>query len=183
MKGKLKQWAILFGGLIVAIGTTTATAQPNPNNSKFYCGDYNGTPATYVSGRRGPVPMIRWEDTSFPPPWTPQRRCQDVSARFQGFYDNGQLNYIKAGRLNHQSVLCITQTQPGECIPQGLLITLKPETDPQRTLERLLDFQVAGGGASISLATKQQIFYTNGEAYLDMRKFLGEDEENDGPLW
>lgn len=195
MTGKLRQWAILLGGLMVAIAATTATAQPNQgqNNSKFYCGYYNRTPATYVRGRRGPVPIIVWVDESFPPPWNPQRRCQHVSARFQRFYDNGQLDYLKAGKLNRQSVLCITRTQPGQCIPGGLLITLKPETDPQLTLEKLLDFRVAGGGTAIRLnskeeffpTNKEQIFYTNGEAYLDMRKFLGEDGGNNdnGPLW
>jgi len=185
MTGKLKQWIILLGGLMVAIVTNGTTAQPNhaQTTSKFYCGDLNGTPATYVSGRRGPVPIIVWEDKSFPPPWNPQKRCEDVSARFQRFYDNGQLDYLKAGKLNGQSVLCIARTQPGECLPGGLLITLKPETNPQLTLQRLLDFRVEGSGASISLATRKQIFYTNGEAYLELRKFLEEDEQNDGPLW
>jgi hypothetical protein len=195
MTGKLKQWAILVGGLMGAMAATAAMPKPNhaQTNSKFYCGDLNGKPATYVRGRRGPVPIIHWVDESFPPPWNPQRRCQEVSARFQRFYDNGQLDYLKAGKFNGQSVLCITRTQPGECIPGGLLITLKPETDPKLTLQRLLDFRVEGSGVPIRLNTKEkeptfntnkeQIFYTNDEAYLDMRKFLGEDEQNDGQLW
>lgn len=112
-------------------------------------------------------------------------RCQDVSARFQRFYDNGQLDYIKAGKVNRQSVLCITRTQPGECLPGGLLITLKPGTDPQLTLQRLRNFQVGGSGVPIPLNVREEIFYANGEAYLDMRKFLAEDELNNGngPLW
>lgn len=194
MTGKLKQWAILLGGLMLAIAQAAATAQPNraQTNNKFYCGELNGQSATYVNGRRGPVPIIHWVDESFPPPWSPQRRCEDVSARFQRFYDNGQLDYIKAGRSNGQSVLCITRTQPGECISGGLLITLKPGTDPQLTLQRLRNFQVGGSGVPIQLNVRQQIFYTNGEAYLDMREFLGEDGESlpqqnndndNGPLW
>jgi len=187
MTRKLRQWAILVGGLMVAMAATAAMTKPNhaQTNSKFYCGDLNQTPATYVRGRRGPVPIIRWVDNSFPPPWNPQRRCEDVSARFQRFYDNGQLDYLKAGKLNGQSVLCVTRTQPGECIPGGLLVTLKPETDPQRTLQRLLDFRVEGSGVPIDIQSRQEIFYTNGEAYLDMRKFLGEDGGNNdsGPLW
>lgn len=187
MTGKLKQWAILVGGLMVAIVTSGTTAQPNhaQSTSKFYCDNFNGQPATYVDGRRGPVPIIHWVDDSFPPPWNPQMRCQDVSARFQRFYDNGQLDYIKAGKVNRQSVLCITRTQPGECLPGGLLITLKPGTDPQLTLQRLRNFQVGGSGVPIPLNVRQEIFYANGEAYLDMRKFLAEDELNNGngPLW
>ncbi len=187
MTGKLKQWTILVGGLMVAIVTWGTTAQPNrgQSTSKFYCDNLNGQPATYVRGRRGPVPIIHWVDNSFPPPWNPQRRCEDVSARFQRFYDNGQLDYLKAGKLNGQSVLCITRSQPGECISGGLLITLKPKTDPQLTLERLRNFQVGGSGVPIPLNAEQEIFYTNGEAYLDMRKFLGEDGGNNdnGPLW
>lgn len=182
MTGKLKQWAICLGGLMVAIATTAAMTEPNhpQTNNKFYSGDFNRTPATYVCARRRPVPIIHWEDTSFPPPWNPQRRCQEVSARFQRFYDNGQLDYLKAGKFKDESVLWVTRTQPGECISGNVLITLKPETNPQLTLQRLLNFQVGGSGVPIPLAARQQMFYTNGEAYLDMRQFLGEDGENNG---
>ncbi|NEP45396.1 MAG: hypothetical protein F6K35_41725 [Okeania sp. SIO2H7] len=177
----------MLGGLIVAIAATTARAQANQvqNSSKFYCGDLNGTPATYVRARRGSVPIIVWVDDSFPAPWDPLTRCRDISARFQRFYDNGQLNYIKAGRLNRQSVLCITRTQPGECLSGGLLITLKPETNPQLTLQRLRDIQISGSGVPIELSASQQIFYINGEAYLNMRAFLEDAPKNndDGPLW
>lgn len=204
MTGKLKMCVQVLSGLIVAIAIITATTKPNQAQigEKFYCGNHNGKPTTFVNGRRGAVPIIHWVDASFPPPWNPQSRCREVSKRFQRFYDNGVLNYIKAGKQNRQSVLCVTRTQPGDCLPGGLLITLKPDTDPQLTLQRLRNIQVGAGSGNTPIplsSGEPEIFYMNGEAYLDMREFLGENSENlppttpnqsqpnnnndDGPLW
>ncbi|WP_446367025.1 COP23 domain-containing protein [Coleofasciculus chthonoplastes] len=33
-------------------------------------------PTTIFRTSRGNIPVIRWVDQSFPPPWTPARRCE-----------------------------------------------------------------------------------------------------------
>lgn len=176
---------------LAGLATAIAAAFPQPslaqnsNRSQFFCGMSNGQPATFVRNHRKRTAevIIRWVDNSFPPPYDAQTRCEKVSARFQQFYDNNTLEYLKAGRLNGQSVLCVAANKGGPCLPNGVLVTLKPDTDPQRTMQRLRYSQGgADGGRPVELSGENDgISYINGEAYLDMRQFL--PEENNGSRW
>ena len=61
-----------------------------------------GVPATSVvtnDGKR--VPVIRWTSHVFNDAgWSPQRRCQEVSGRFDTYLKQGRLAYITTGRIN-----------------------------------------------------------------------------------
>ena len=61
--------------------------------------------STTVQTERGAVSLIRWVDHSFPPPYSPEQRCQIVSERFNNFDNNGTLKYIKADSLNNLPIL------------------------------------------------------------------------------
>lgn len=120
--------------------------------SRFFCGLYQGHPATVVRTiSRGNIPLIVWVDDSFPEPWNPQSRCEEISARFQRFYENGTLSHLRSAITNGQPALCVAAYQGGECLPNGLLLTLRPYTNPSDVLDRLLNKRIMVDGQPIVL--------------------------------
>ncbi|MDJ0714200.1 MAG: COP23 domain-containing protein [Prochloraceae cyanobacterium] len=190
--GLISQAAI---GLMVALGAIVTQIQPSYARDKFFCGYKNSEPATFVRTSRGNMPIIRWADGAFPPPWTPIRRCQVVSDRFERFYDNGTLKYIKAGWMGGQPVLCVAGYRGGRCLPNGLLVTLKSGADPNLTLQRMLDRRALATGRPLDLSggtgrrrggprqtttdlsgnnDRSLLSELNGESYFDIESFLNE---------
>jgi len=167
-------------GFAFAIGATVTFSQPSHarDPDKFFCGMSNGQPTTIARTSRGNTPIIRWVDDSFPPPWTPARRCEEISARFQRFYRNGLLNYIKAGWSNRQPVLCVAAYKGGACLSNGVLVTLKSGSNPQQVLARLQDRRALASGRTIQLSS--DLFSTvDGEMYFNIGGFLTEDDQDD----
>lgn len=104
----------------------------------FACGKANGKPATVARTKKGDVPLVVWSSEGFSDSgFTPQVRCQQVSARFQSLYKSGQLKYITAGKIDRMPVVCATKKQNSTCNSQNLLYTLKPNSDPQLIIQRL----------------------------------------------
>ena len=166
----LTKAAISAGVVFGAIATSsTGYAQ-----DRFTCD--TAQMATMVSTERGSIPLIRWTDRSFPPPFTPQERCQIVSERFKKFDNNGTLKYIKADTINNLPALCVAAYQGGSCLPDGLLVTFKPGTDPNQTLLKLLDRRVwaASGPIRLSSATGSEslVSQVNGTTYVNMEAFF-----------
>lgn len=112
----------------------------------FVCASAVGAPATNVvtaDGRQ--VPVIRWTSSTFSDAgWSQQRRCQEVSARFDGYLKQGRLSYITTGRMNGLPVICTAASNGGAC--DGLLYTLKPGQDATSTLKNLLEIRVKARG-------------------------------------
>lgn len=130
---------------------------------------------TTVQTERGRIPLIRWVDRSFPPPFTPQQRCEIVSARFTKFDNNGTLKYIKADTINNLPVLCIAAYRGGSCLPNGLLVTFKPGTNANEKLIKMLDRRAwAGKPIEFTSENKESDFISrvNGETYINMELFL-----------
>ena len=121
--------------------------------SSISCMDANGVPATVVSTKSGKqVPIIYWKSTTFSGSgWTPTRRCQEVSARFQDYHQSGMLNFITTGRMNGLPVICVSKTNGGGCA--GLLYTLKPGQNATATLQKVLDIQTKPGSAPLEETT------------------------------
>lgn len=165
----------LVGTGIITLGTLTAlsplsqaqSSQPSqPQPTTFYCELGNGMPTTMAITPRGKVPIIRWFSTYFTGSgYTPERRCQEVSVRFQTYYNNNTLNYVTTGVINNQPVVCVTSTSGGGC--QRLLFTLKRGQDASRTLQQLFDVRA---GASGPLYESSGGSKTN--TYIDMNNLL-----------
>jgi Circadian oscillating protein COP23 len=106
--------------------------------AKFMCGTSKGHPTTMAMTRRGPVPVIRWTSNYFGSGgYTPQNRCNIVSSKFQQYYKEGTLNYLTTGTANKMPVVCVAKIKGGPC--DGVLFTLKPGSDPWKTLTRLMN--------------------------------------------
>ena len=109
------------------------------------------------------VPMIRWTSSTFDAAgWTPARRCQEVSQRFETLRQQGRLNYLTTGRINGIPVICSAPQAGAAC--DGLLYTLKPGQDPTTTLTRLLDVRFKARGP---LNETQERLYINVDELLN----------------
>jgi Circadian oscillating protein COP23 len=95
--------------------------------------------------------MFNWHTNYFGAEYTPEKRCQIVSARIQAAADlnGGTLKGLQLGSgiLNSQTVICILQTGgENKCTDHNLLFTLKPENAKrsQAIIAKILTFAKNG---------------------------------------
>jgi hypothetical protein len=138
-------------------------------SARFFCGQSRigeaeqNTPTTFARTKRGNVPVIRWKSTYFENSndYSPMRRCEEVSLRFQEYYSDGTLDYLTSGQMNSQNVICVADEYGGSC--QRLLFTLEPKDNPQDVLRDLLSTRDRSSGPLTRGA---------GALYVDMANFL-----------
>lgn len=170
---KIKSLASMVAGLGVVLGSAIAfpaNSQTKIDNT-YYCAQLDGKWSTFVNTPRGRITLIDWAN-QFGADWTPQKRCAAVSQRFQKFLDAGNLKYIRTGNINQQPVLCVANARGGSCPEDNVLVTLKPGVDPEEILIRLVDFRRSVSGQTLTLSADDAGFYSDGEFYVDMDKFL-----------
>jgi hypothetical protein len=147
--------------LLLCLVTDLTSVRADTNGSKFYCGQSKGVPTTMAKTSRGAVPVIHWLST-LGENYTPAKRCQIVSEKFQTFYNDGTLNYLTTGVMNQLPVICAAQQENGPC--SGVLFTLKPNSDPGQTLQRLLSIRDRAPGLVLNESAPQ--------LYVNMADFL-----------
>lgn len=184
---KIKSLAGIVAGLSVVLSSAIANpvAAETPDggesvtkiNNTYYCAQLNGGWSTFVNTPRGTVSLINWAN-EFGSDWTPEKRCSAVSQRFQHFLEEGNLKFIRTGNVNEQPVLCVSNARGGICPDENVLITLQPGTDPEGVLIRLVDFRRSVSGQTLTLSADDPGFYSDGEFYVDMDKFLKAVAEN-----
>jgi hypothetical protein len=140
---------LVLTGLVTVAAATGAilpAAQAAPAARGFICGSAQGAPSTNaVKADGGQVPVIRWTSTTFNDAgWSQERRCQEVSSRFDTFLKQGRLAYITTGRINGLPVICTARSSGEAC--DGLLYTLKPGQNATATLQNLLEIRVKARG-------------------------------------
>ena len=158
------------GALAMAIATRAAE-----EGDRFFCDEDNGIPVTVVRNSDGrEIPIMKWEDDSFLPNLSPQERCEMGSAQFQTTYKEKTLKYIRGDWMNGKPVICVVKSKDGNCLPSGLIITLKPTSDPNLTLLRLLSTNAFGIGKPIDLSGRDIEFIKeeNDYHFFDLSAFL-----------
>ncbi len=166
----LTQTLISMGVTFCAIA---ASVEPSYAQDRFSCD--TSQMSTTVFTERGSIPLIRWADNSFPPPFTPEERCQIVSDRFKKFDNNGTLKYIKADTINNLPALCVAAYKGGSCLPDGLLVTFKPGTDANQTLLKILDRRVWASNGPIMLSGPKGdnvVSQVDGTTFVNMEAFF-----------
>jgi Circadian oscillating protein COP23 len=129
----------------------------------FFCGNYEGKPTTVAQAAQGDVPIIVWA-TEKGGGWTPQKRCEEVSKKFQDFYNQGMLNYLTTGIKNGQKVIC-GGPQKGSC--QQILFTISDQSrDPDEVLQALFTTRVGATGGPITETMG------SGQIYINLNEFL-----------
>ncbi|WP_404789053.1 COP23 domain-containing protein [Altericista sp. CCNU0014] len=162
-------FAAIVMGSSIGIPLFPARSADEQPATRFFCGQSQiaGTrkkvPTTFARTKRGNVPVIRWQSTFFQAssPYTPLKRCEEVSRRFQKYYSEGILAYLTAGQMNSQNVICVSEEYGGPC--QGLLLTLEPKDNPRMVLQDLLNARNRAGGP---------LTRSTGSIYVDMADFL-----------
>ncbi|AFZ36176.1 hypothetical protein Sta7437_2647 [Stanieria cyanosphaera PCC 7437] len=144
MKNQLVQMLILISATTLnLVAGTKLTLAENP--VQYSCINYQGNPMTIADTPRGKIPLISWKSTFFTNGgYTPEQRCQAVTARFQQHADAGSLRYVDSGTINKQPVICVVErtnspTKPYKCKQDGLLLTLEPKDNPKEVLKTLFD--------------------------------------------
>jgi hypothetical protein len=86
-----------------------------------------------------------WKSNNFTSDgWAPERRCQDVSQRFNTLHSQGALEYLSTGSMNGMPVICAAAAKGSGC--SGLLYTLKPGQNASQTLKNLLAVRIKATG-------------------------------------
>jgi hypothetical protein len=167
----------LAAASLMAIASATTfihNAQAEPTATTFACGTSNGVPTTMARTQRGDVPVIRWSSDYFSDSgWTPERRCQEVSTRFQTYQQDGSLKYLTTGVINGMSVVCTSDREGGSC--KNLLFTLKAGSNAGQTLRDLLNVRTHATGP---LNQSESRVYINMSDYLQTAPLDGETPAN-----
>ncbi len=127
-----------------------STATQPKNSIQYFCLHQSGEkPVTVADTKRGKIELIIWKSQFFSNTgYTPEQRCDEVTARFQQHSDAKTLRYISTGTMNRQSVICVAQNDAGDCRSDGLLLTLEPRDNPNQVLRELfnLEERASSGG-------------------------------------
>jgi len=151
----MKNLTKLFTGMAITFSLSVIATQPSmAETNKFFCGIHNGKQATLVNTPRGNVPLIYWVSGDFAASgWTDEKRCQEVSQRFEEHHINGTLKYIRTGTIKNNPVLCIASSEGGTCPEKNLIVTLKPGTNAETVLQELVSVRDRVAGKPLELST------------------------------
>jgi hypothetical protein len=192
--GRWLGWAIASLGLVSTTGLAATALAPassgsittlkqgfNPQKvpAQFICGSAEGYPATIARTKRGEFPVIVWRSDYFSGAgWTPERRCQEVSARLQTYQSQGRLTYLAAGYMNNMPVICTVSSKEAQSC-EGLVFTLQYRENSSETLEQHALARLERLRPMSSRATAAPLYESNVQrrpisivTYFDMRQFL-----------
>lgn len=140
----LLSMAIAVTTVITGTGLVSPHRATGADSNKYMCAQRNGIWTTFARLRSGGVvSLIRWVDTSISE-WPPQRRCLEVSKRFQAQLSAGRRVYVIPGEKNGLPAICTTARRGGGC--DSLLLTLKPGEDPFVVRDQLLGLNKGATG-------------------------------------
>jgi Circadian oscillating protein COP23 len=153
--------ALSITGLVVANIATTPTSafsQDRPSSDpvgerRFYCGQAQDPtskrilPATLMEtqGQNESQTIVIWKSEYFSN-FTPQKRCEIVSPKFQAAYQDGR-GYLGSGTdaKTRQGIVCKVANENDPCTESNMLFTLKSYQDANRVIE---DLSLSASGQS-----------------------------------
>ena len=167
---------LTFTALTVTLSVNPGLSQEIPKQEvSFACrsipykGNTKRVPTTmaFVPNKKPEpyVPIIAWKSDSFPTSseWTPQRRCEQVSKKFQQFHQQGQLDYLTTGKLNGLGVICAAK--PGQCNKNNILFSVRPGVNPTTVLAELNEIR-KGTSTDLNWQNSGENTYLNLGEYL-----------------
>jgi hypothetical protein len=136
--------------------TTPAPAQSDSAATRIYCGQSydpsskQNLPTTLVlaAGQTEPIALIVWKSEFFGRNYTPQKRCEVVSPKFQAAFQAGRI-YLSPGvdTATGQGIICSAASASDACDKSNLLFTLKSYQKAQETIARLV--RLEGGERNV----------------------------------
>jgi Circadian oscillating protein COP23 len=191
---------IIMNRTLISLALTTAIALPmfsstppavsqtkGPAQITFFCKDVydqasgQKIPATFawIPERQGNITVVGWKSQFFAKRgWNAQKRCADITPKFQQAFDSGRLQYLTTGASSGYPVVCAIAKQEDACNSTSQLFTLKPHDQPALVLQQLMD--VLTGKASDMLLQS-----SDGKTYVPMQEFFKKaplaDKDTDAP--
>jgi len=131
----------------------------------FYCGAISdkdsgkNIPATiaYVPQRKAKVAVIAWK-SNYIPQWDAQKRCNEVSPKFQAFYEDGRLNYLTTGKNQGYDIICAAVETGRSCKAEDQLFQVKASSNPEAVLKGLTGLIEGTSSEPIYQSSGQQIY-------------------------
>jgi hypothetical protein len=155
-----------------ALVSVTAIAQ-TPTKVSFYCGqtfDPNtnkivSTTIVASSSKREPVVLIQWK-SKLSGKFTPQVRCNTVSAKFQQAWAAKRLNYLTAGidKASGLGIICGVKELATPCDRSSMLFTFANGADANETISRING--IKGGDVT------NPIPQSSGDSVVDIDKII-----------
>jgi hypothetical protein len=148
MPAKPSIFVVFAAGAVCSATLLPGSSQAE--NVSFTCAvATDNIPTTFAQTADGNVPVFKWKSNYFRPPYTPMQRCQEVTERMNSFSGRGALDYLTSGRVNNQPVVCAGTS----CDSRGsnVLITLRPDQNPNQVLQELDANRAGAGGPSYQL--------------------------------
>ena len=148
----------------------TPTTSPNLIQSGFRCDTSGNVPTTMYQSSQGNLePWIQWVSDHFAGSgWSPDARCQEVSARLETYRKNKKLRYVTLGTVNNQTVICVASKDQGPC--EGIIYTLKPGQDGIKALNNLFAWRKGEEGLQSNYESATAIPYIDVGTRLDEPK-------------
>ena len=126
-----------------------STPSPTRRNAdtRFTCERVNGEYTVMYYPESQPDEGYPWAiPTQLGGGWTPEKRCDEITARFETYRQDGLLE-LTTGVENGYDTICVTtQLDPTDC---RIVLTVPPGQDPQLTRDLIFDnLLVADDGGS-----------------------------------
>ena len=175
----IQQWRQVISQIdrprdIIINNPSSGSVPPPPTvaqnaDTRFSCQLVNGEYTVMYSPESQPDRAYPWAIPSeMGGGWTPQRRCNAITERFETYRGEGLLE-LATGTENGYDTICVTtQLDPSDC---KLILTVPPGQDPQLTRDLIFDnLLVADDGQ------QTQGVYTFGDSQSN-NDILGEVEQ------
>ncbi|MHC5916986.1 MAG: COP23 domain-containing protein [Nostoc sp.] len=165
----------------IALTISSSMIQPSLAQAdlSFFCDTYQGNYVTKVLTSKGNRAIVSYESWASASGWTAKKRCQQVSSRFQSFYNQNILQYIRSGRVGNYPVICVTPQKGASCQENHVLITLEIGTNPQAALRSLVGQSRGDSSEGVSRVSYQNspqpsYFSTDnqGNLYVNIEKLI-----------
>ncbi|MGK7927384.1 MAG: COP23 domain-containing protein [Spirulina sp.] len=153
-----------FGSALLMSALSMKPGNAQSESTTFFCGTYKGDPTTIARVQDINIPIVPWRTSYFSDSaWTPERRCHEISRRFQVYHQQGTLNYLTTGEVDEMPVVCAVETQRSSC--QELLFTLTRNSNPNTFLTTM--FKVTNNSDKNRIISR-----FSDRVYIDLDKYL-----------
>lgn len=132
-------------------------------------------PATvaWVPERKGHVYFVGWKSEYFNRSgWSPKKRCQKVTKKFQKLYDQNRLRNLTYGIRNGYPVICASNK--GEiCSRDNHLFTVKLGRKPEVVLQKLMDIAEGKTATMLLQSSGKEQMYISVPNFLSKAPLIG----------
>lgn len=148
---KIKQLATaVLGALALSSGMAFESNKAQAQGVQFYCvRANNGGFVTVVSNGQVTRSLITWNSQAFSySGYTPEVRCNTVTARFNNAFQNQNRLRLSTGTINNLGVICGLQGRERRCNSENTIITLTPGKNAREALNEVVS--AAAGGRPLA---------------------------------